>query len=285
MLKVEEDTPEEFEKKKKIAKKYKEMIIDLKEPQKRLIDAKEKNKKLKQRLVELQSRTNYLGDLVINGEPPRLWKVELWKNDMNIGSFFQCSSHVGQVRTFCRSVFRNVKKKLLKNIKKFIELNGEWNSNPQRCVIPSEVKINKNSRKNGTGNKTELEYKTMTCDEMLDQVKIEQNDNAHWLNGQIGLKAKCDIPMGTVLIQYCGVEYFLPEFDDIFIDTNEHTLRNRYAFELFVDDSAIIDHLQKESDMCSFKTYLCDKTNCRFNSILYDSIQLILLIFGAYFMI
>eukprot|EP01084_Bolivina_argentea_P060271 110133_1 len=40
-----------------------------------------------------------------------------------------------------------------------------------------------------------------------------------------------DIPKGTIIGQYCGIEYIENEFDELYGSTNEYAMRNAYAFD------------------------------------------------------
>merc|ERR1712048_779077 len=51
---------------------------------------------------------------------------------------------------------------------------------------------------------------------------------------QRGIKALMDIPKGTVIGTYVGIEYSADEYQAIFAHSNEEALRNVYAFDLTV---------------------------------------------------
>eukprot|EP01084_Bolivina_argentea_P158161 275549_1 len=51
---------------------------------------------------------------------------------------------------------------------------------------------------------------------------------------QRGLKTIIDVPKGTVIGQYVGVEYMMSEWQSVFSNTNEEAVRNTYAFDVTI---------------------------------------------------
>ena len=74
------------------------------------------------------------------------------------------------------------------------------------------------------------ECTSMSAKDMIECYHIQEH-RVSALIGQVGVRAKRDIPRGTVLGQYTGTEYLDEEFDKIFQHTNHYDLRNIYAFD------------------------------------------------------
>lgn len=70
--------------------------------------------------------------------------------------------------------------------------------------------------------------------EFIEKFGIDNNHRISQLNGRMGLRAKRDLPENTVLGQYCGIEYLLKEFEDVYNGTKQGDLKNIYAFNLEV---------------------------------------------------
>merc|ERR1712129_280307 len=63
------------------------------------------------------------------------------------------------------------------------------------------------------------------------------------INGK-GIKAKIDIPGGTILGQYTGKEYLEHEYEDVFHGSNEYDLREMYAMDatMYIPDDEMTDN-------------------------------------------
>ncbi|ETO15798.1 hypothetical protein RFI_21565 [Reticulomyxa filosa] len=246
---------------------------------------KNENERLKAQIVELLANAQCLRSIVIYGDAPRRHKVNEAKPNFETGDNFKGSVSAHELRKFIKNIYSQQKKGCgglllssickkkkkkslnmneneitiktrekthkcyLENIKRFVKENGEYNENPQRCVIPCP---------NGT-------VRLVSCHDLIMAVTITNDPRIPSLNGENGVKAKMDIPIASVLVQYCGMEYLSTEFDEIYRDTTEQTSRNRYAFELAIEEKRILQRLEENDwtlNGCHYKQDLCSHENC-----------------------
>ncbi|ETO13329.1 hypothetical protein RFI_24051 [Reticulomyxa filosa] len=138
----------------------------------------------------------------------------------------------------------------LQPIQEFVKQNGEYNSHPK-------VKIGR-SGMYGEKEKKQRHFANQTDDVPMKERKRERSrrlagterKNREWthlenvvepflihehfipaLNGQKGLRAKCDIPSNVVLGRYQGVEYLQPEWYEVYALSRNEKIHDLYAFD------------------------------------------------------
>merc|ERR1712129_591675 len=83
--------------------------------------------------------------------------------------------------------------------------------------------------------------------ECVERYKVRNHERIPALNGQYGLRTKCDLAKSTVVGQYIGVEYLESEFQSAFSSAQE-ALKNVYAFTLSVGDNPTTKKKNKNED-------------------------------------
>jgi len=68
--------------------------------------------------------------------------------------------------------------------------------------------------------------------DVLEVVKVTKHHRIPYLDGQFALRAKINIPKGTVLGRFCGDEMYRFEYDAVYKGTCENQMRNNYRMTL-----------------------------------------------------
>ncbi|ETO09335.1 hypothetical protein RFI_28052 [Reticulomyxa filosa] len=79
---------------------------------------------------------------------------------------------------------------------------------------------------------------------VLCKYQIKKHERIEALNGQIGIKAKMDIPKHTIIGQHYGVEFLCSEFEWLYGGTSEEWQHNTYAHTINVKEETFNNYLK-----------------------------------------
>ncbi len=148
----------------------------------------------------------------------------------------------------------------------YIRHNGEYPTKPEISLGGSED--NSDSDSDESDDDDDDKWKSQVS--VLARYDVSQHAHIPSLNGQRGLRAKVDIPKGTVLGRYVGVEYFADEWQDIYGGTRDEALHAVYAFNTEIDDPSNDDQAYKTvTDAIAYddSTLLLYINDCRQNMV------------------
>ena len=111
----------------------------------------------------------------------------------------------------------------------FLAKNGE--SKPKPLVIIRSKKNNNSNSNSNSNDNSNYKYIWIPIDEVLEVKKVENCELLPFLNGQNGLFAKIDIPKGTPIQQYFGIESGKKEWHQQYDGTDQRQQHESYLFE------------------------------------------------------
>lgn len=171
---------------------------------------------LKKEIVLLKCENAHLRDLMINGKPPSLQNIEFAKNIDII--------RTKKLNDICEYARNN------KKIKPIILLSKLYGRDDKTAYKSVETFYELNNYKECQENP--FIFKKKKQKDVLQCRLITNKDNVHCkkLYGEKGVFAKENIPIYTVIGEYFGAEYLQKEWNDIYYDTNEQIIREKYSF-------------------------------------------------------
>eukprot|EP01083_Nonionella_stella_P067426 178332_1 len=198
--------------------------------QKEMIKLQHKYETLQGKYKELEIQNSKLklvvrglAQIARDGPRPQFDCVRMMKNDA-------CSEQIGNIKRQIQLYFHrksdsidiDIKQgdhpqdndwiddnTLKSQIAKHIQMNGVHNCAPK-------ILINKND--------------TVNAKDLMEVYNIHEH-RVKALMHQVGVRAKRNIPKGTVIGQYTGTQYLSDEFERIFEHSTEYDTRNMYAFD------------------------------------------------------
>eukprot|EP01083_Nonionella_stella_P020348 56422_1 len=181
----------------------------------------------KEKYIQMTAIAKNLYNEVVDGESPRWHLVNFVKSkydvirDAELEKLRQSTiSTYGQTGYDVEGMNKwKGNKTMQKCIQTFLTLNDEYCKTD--CVKISNGKDSENAN---------------ICD-VIERYKIVDHSRIKELNGQYGIRAKCDIDKHVCLGQYIGAEVSREAFAKVFDDTGHEHHHNVYAFDQQIDES------------------------------------------------
>lgn len=140
-------------------------------------------------------------------------------------------------------------------IENHLRVNKAHESKPMIVVAKHK---SKNKYKMNIGAYNTHDFRLLSYKQILETFRIGADHRIPALRSgfEHGLRAKQDIPKGTVIGQFVGVEYTADEWSRVFSHSNEESLRNVYAFDQSIkmpDAAAAQERVKLIIDGCGLK--------------------------------